>query len=241
MGFFSKEKSSNDIQNWYQDRYISVALQRNFLLFFSIFISVALLMCLIFVKHLQEAKINEPYLVEYDRKTGYMTVVESRSKKEYTAQQAVKESMVLQYIGKREAPNFTSLEEDMNYIRTTTNAKIYQKYLNEIGENVKKLKNAGINARYELKIKSLQYLSSNRLIVNAIKKIIVDGKEKSSADYQITVAFDFVDMEVPIDDMRVNPLGFQMTYYQATEIKNFNNVVVEYDDNKNNRNDDKRL
>ena len=46
---------------------------------------------------------------------------------------------------------------------------------------------------------------------------------------------------MPIDDMRINPLGFQMTYYQATEIKNFNNVVVEYDDNKNKRDDDKKL
>ena len=115
MIFFGKNnKTSEEMQNWYQDRYVSVAIQRNFLLLFSLFISGALLVCLILIKRFQENKVNDPYLIEYDKKTGYMTVVETKSKKEYTAQQAVKESMLLQYIDRREAPRLVTLEEDMN-------------------------------------------------------------------------------------------------------------------------------
>ena len=241
MGFFNKNKSSEEMQNWYKDRYLNVALQRNFLLFFSLFISLSLLFCLFFVKRLQEKSISDPYLIEYDKNTGYMTVVEAKSKKEYTAQQAVKENMVLQYIGKREAPSLVTLEEDMNYVRTTTNAKIYQLYLNDVGENIKKLRSAGVNARYEIKIKSLQYLAANRLVISAVKKTIVDGKETAEMDYQITIAFNFVDIEMPIEDMRVNPLGFQVSYYQATEVKTFKGVVVDYENKKNkNSNDNKK-
>ena len=106
MAFGRKKStsSSEEMQNWYQDRYASVAIQRNFLLLFSVFVSLALFVCLMVVKSLQEGKASEPYLIEYDKKSGYMTIVEAKSKQEYTAQQAVKESMLLQYISKREAP-----------------------------------------------------------------------------------------------------------------------------------------
>ena len=86
--FFGKKKINNseEMQNWYQDRYMSVSIQRNFLLLFSIFVSIALLICLIVVKKLQEGKASDPYLIEYDNKSGLMTIVEAKSKEEYTAQ-----------------------------------------------------------------------------------------------------------------------------------------------------------
>ncbi len=228
MIFFGKNnKTSEEMQNWYQDRYVSVAIQRNFLLLFSLFISGALLVCLILIKRFQENKVNDPYLIEYDKKTGYMTVVETKSKKEYTAQQAVKESMLLQYIDRREAPRLVTLEEDMNYVRVTTSSKIYRDYLNEIGNNIKTLKSAGVNPKYDIKVKSLQYLAANRVQLLITKSIVIDGKDVSKTDYSIVMSFGFVDIEMPIEDMRVNPLGFQVTYYHASEIKTFKSAIVD--------------
>ena len=229
-------KSVEEMQNWYQDRYSSVAIQRNFLLLFSVFTAGALLICLVLVKKLQEGAASEPYLIEYDKKSGYMTIVEARSKKEYTAQQAVKESMVLQYIDKREAPQLASLEEDMNYVRMTTAAKIYPDYLAEVSGNVRLLKEAGGDAKYKTKVKALQYLAANRVQVTISKNTIVDGIEKATMDYRIIVSFGFADIEMPIDDMRVNPLGFQVTYYKATPIKVFESSVVKKDNVSTNGN-----
>ena len=240
MNFWNKsKKSEEEMQNWYQDRYVSIAIQRNFLLLFSVFTSLALLICLIIVKHLQEGKISDPYLVEYDKKSGYMTVVEAKSKKEYTAQQAVKESMVLQYINKREAPQLSTIEEDMNYIRVTTASKIYRNYLTEVGNNIKALRSAGLNPKYEVKVKTLQYLAANRMQLTITKNKIVDDKQVSSDDYNIVIAFGFADAEMPIDDMRINPLGFQVTYYYVNEIKTFKSSLVNNDteDKKDQQND----
>ncbi len=229
------------MQNWYQDRYVSVAIQRNFLLLFSLFTSCSLLFCLVLIKRFYENKANEPYLIEYDKKTGYMTVVESKSKKEYTAQQAVKESMLLQYINKREAPQLSTLEEDMNYVRVTTAAKIYNDYLNNIGSNIRILKNSGVNPKYEIKVKSLQYLAANRVQINITKNIIVDEKIVSKADYNIIMTFGFVDIEMPVEDMRVNPLGFQVTYYYVNEIKTFKSAIVdENNDSEDVKKDEKQ-
>ena len=229
MVFGSKKKgnSAEEIQNWYQDRYTSVAIQRNFLLFFSIFVSIALLICLIIVKKLQEGAASDPYLIEYDKVSGFMTIVEAQSKKEYTAQQAVKESMVLQYITKREAPNLQTIEDDMNYIRVNTTAKIYPDYLSDVGMNIRKLKQAGINPKYEIKIKAIQYLAANRLLVTITKNTIADDVQVDTMDYKITITFGFVDMEAPIEDMRINPLGFQVSYYRAIEVKTFKSSLIE--------------
>jgi len=229
----SKENTAEEMQNWYQDRYSSVAIQRNFLLLFSVFTAGALLVCLIIVKNLQEGKASDPYLIEYDKISGLMTIVEAKSKTEYTAQQAVKESMVLQYITHREAPKLSTIEEDMNYIRTTTASKIYADYLESVSKTIRDLKSAGTNAKYEIKVKSLQYLAANRLQVTITKNIIVDGIEKSTLDYKIIINFGFADIEMPIDDMRINPLGFQVSYYKSSEIKTFKPAIMSGEENKN--------
>jgi len=237
MWLFSKKKtSSEEIQDWYKDRYTSISIQRNFLLLFSVFASFSLLICLIIVQRLQENKANDPYLIEYDKKSGYMTIVETKSKKEYTAQQAVKESMILQYINKREAPFLATLEEDINYVRVTTAAKIYSDYLSDIGTSIRELKSAGMNPKYEIQVKSLQYLAANRVQVTIAKNIVVDGKQMSSTNYNIVISFGFVDIEMPIDDMRINPLGFQISYYRKNEIKTFKSIVPNSNEHSENNN-----
>ena len=229
-----KNKSAEEMQNWYQDRYMSVAIQRNFLLLFSVFIAGALLICLIVVKRLQEGSSSEPYFIEYDKKSGLMTIVETQSKKVYTAQQAVKESMLLQYINRREAPQLATLEDDMNYVRVSTAAKIYGAYLNEVGAKIKELRSAGSNAKYETHVKALQYLAANRVQVTITKNILVNGNIASTMDYRIIATFGFADIEMPIDDMRVNPLGFQVSYYKAIPVKTFTSTLMGKAEDKEN-------
>ena len=132
------------MQNWYSDRYSSVSIQRNFLLFFSLFTSIALLTCIVIIKGLQSGKASVPYILEYDKVSGQTTIVEAQTKKEYTAQQAVKESMLAQYIYHREAPKLTTIEEDMNYIRVTTLGGIYNQYTAKVAEDLQTLRRAGL-------------------------------------------------------------------------------------------------
>lgn len=248
MFFFSKNKTSSaeEMQNWYQDRYMSVAIQRNFLLVFSLFIASSLLLCLLAIKHLQEGKGGDPYLIEYDKKTGFMTIVETKSKKEYTAQQAVKESMLIQYIYHREAPKLTTIEDDMNYIRVSTSAKIYSSYTSSVAKEIRELRDAGQNARYDLKVVSILYLAANRVQITLKKKLIVDDKEVDETTKKIVISFGFSDIEMPIEDMRINPLGFQVSYYQSTPIKEFKSTIINSDslqqtepsDGQSNRSDD---
>ena len=229
MGLFGKKAEGNseeEMKNWYNDRYSSVSIQRNFLLLFSIFISGALLICLIIIKSLQEGKTATPYLIEYDKKTGYMTIVESKSKKEYTAQQAVKESMLMQYIYHREAPKLTTIEEDMNYVRVTTSTNSYNQYTANISNDIKALRTAGQFAKFDIKINSISYLAANRVSVKITKNLVAEDNIINSMDYNIIVSFGFADLEMSIDDLRINPLGFQVTNYRSTAVKTFKSTLL---------------
>ena len=249
MGLFGKKAEGNsaeEMQNWYNDRYSSVAIQRNFLLLFSLFVAGALLICLIIIKRLQDGKAAAPYLIEYDKKSGYMTIVESKSKKEYTAQQAVKESMLMQYIYHREAPKLTTIEDDMNYVRVTTSVPMYGKYTETISKSISQLRTAGQFARYDIKVNSLSYLAANRVSIKITKNLVADDKVVNSTDYTIIAVFNFADLEMPIDDLRLNPLGFQITSYRVQEVKTFKSSLLpdsdkeekKIDENKQNDDDE---
>ena len=229
MGLFGKKAEGNsaeEMQNWYNDRYSSVAIQRNFLLFFSLFVACALLVCLIVIKNLQEGKAAAPYLIEYNKKSGYMTIVESKSKKEYTAQQAVKESMLMQYIYHREAPKLTTIEDDMNYVRVTTSANAYNNYTSNISKDISALRTAGQFAKFEIKVNSMSYLAANRVSIKITKNLVAEDKIVSTMDYNIIASFNFADIEMPIDDLRLNPLGFQITNYRINAVKTFKSSLL---------------
>ena len=191
--------SNKNEKNWYKDKYNSILVQRNFLLIAIVLFSATLLICVSILSRFQRSDNVKPYIIEYNNNTGILSVVETQSKKEYTAQQAVKESMVIQYINRREAPKLSTIEDDMNYIRVMTSAKLYNDYT-----------------------KSMSELTGNasRVQIKMIRKLYDNNDvEIDSEEYKIIVSFGFSDLILPIEEMRINPLGFQITQYNISKVR----------------------
>ena len=215
--FSAGNKNEN---NWYKDKYNSIVIQRNFLLIAIIIFSVTLLVCMSILSRLQSNDNVKPYIIEYNSNTGLMSVVETQSKKEYTAQQAVKESMVVQYINRREAPKLSTIEDDMNYIRVMTSSKLYNEYTKSMSELTGKLRNAGSNARYSIDITDFSYLNASRVQIKMTRKLYDNNDvEIDNEDYKIIVSFGFSSLILPIEEMRINPLGFQITQHNISKIR----------------------
>ena len=215
--FSAGNKNEN---NWYKDKYNSIVIQRNFLLIAIIIFSVTLLVCMSILSRLQSNDNVKPYIIEYNSNTGLMSVVETQSKKEYTAQQAVKESMVVQYINRREAPKLSTIEDDMNYIRVMTSSKLYNEYTKSMSELTGKLRNAGSNARYSIDITDFSYLNASRVQIKMTRKLYDNNDvEIDNEDYKIIVSFGFSSLILPIEEMRINPLGFQITQYNISKVR----------------------
>ena len=207
-------------KNWYKDKYNSILVQRNFLLVAIMFFSATLLVCVSILSKLQRSDNVKPYIIEYNNNTGILSVVETQSKKEYTAQQAVKESMVIQYINRREAPKLSTIEDDMNYIRVMTSAKLYNDYTKSMSELTGKLRNVGSNAKYSIDITDFSYLNASRVQIKMIRRLYDNNDvEIDSEEYKIIVSFGFSDLILPIEEMRINPLGFQITQYNISKVR----------------------
>lgn len=212
--------SNKNDKNWYKDKYNNLLVQRNFLLIAIVIFSAVLLVCVSILSRFQRSDNVKPYIIEYNNNTGLLSVVETQSKKEYTAQQAVKESMVIQYVNRREAPKLSTIEDDMNYIRVMTSSKLYNEYTKSMSELTGKLRNAGSNAKYNIDITDFSYLTASRVQIKMTRRLYDNNDiEIDNEEYKIVVSFGFSDLILPIEEMRINPLGFQITQYNISKVK----------------------
>ena len=233
--FSSSEKNKT---NWYVDKYNSVVVQRNILLITIVIFAFILLICVSVLSRIQKDSDIKPYIIEYNNNTGLLTVIETQSKKEYTAQQAVKESMVIQYINHREAPKLSTIEDDMNYIRVMTSSKLYGDYTKSISELSAKLRNTGSSAKYSIDITDFSYLTASRVQIKMTRKLYDNNDvEIDSNDYKIIISFGFSDLILPLEEMRINPLGFQVTQYNISQVKQ-QKPVIQITSNSDNNNKD---
>jgi type IV secretion system protein VirB8 len=220
--FWGKDyKNKADMKNWYSDRYMSILIQRNFLILFTTIISFGILLCLIIIKNLQETKSIEPYIIEYDKNTGITSVVDTASKKEYTAQEAIKESLLYQYIISREGIKLSTIEETMNYVRVSSAAKVYEDYVKNIAQDLNLLRTSGKVTKFKIDINSITYLSTNKVEIKFTKTLIADDNPINTRKLSTIIVFDFKELDATLDDLRINPLGFQISYYKMSEEKIF--------------------
>lgn len=222
--------SQNKEQGWYEDRYISILIQRNFLILFTTFISLGLLICLVIIKNIYDGNSVEPYILEYDKATGIMTVVESQSKKEYTAQQAIKESLLTRYVENREGINLSNIEETMNYTRVMSHPQIYDEYVKTIGIDLNMLRETGGKIiGFKTELLSITYFSATKVDIKFVKYLIADNKILSTRKFKASISFGFVDLEASVEDLRLNPLGFQVSYYRVIEEKTLEETKISND------------
>ena len=156
-----------------------------------------------------------------------MTIVESQGKREYTAQEAVKEAMLMQYIDHREAPRLSTIEDDINYVRVMTSGRIYNSYTQDAAKKLVELRNAGQISRYSVEVKNMQYMADNRVKMKITRTLEGDGVVVKSEDFDLTVTFGFSSFEMTLDDMRINPLGFQVTAYKLAPVVEKKSVIVQ--------------
>ncbi len=212
------------IQNWYSDRYFSATLQRNFLFFFATITSIAMLISLIVIKNLYEQKSVDPYLIEVEKQTNVMAIVDNTTKQEYTAQEAIKEYFILQYLNAREGYKPQSLEENINLIRVFSSKSVFEDY--QQTSSASQMLRFARDTIAKVKVKSISYVTDGRVEIRFTVEIFSQELAKTDLkSYILMLGFSFLSLELSQAEIRLNPLGFQVISYFLKEVKLF-------DDNK---------
>lgn len=208
------KKKKYKVENWYADRFLSITVQRNILFLFSILSSIGVLAALLLVKTMYEQRAIDPYLIEVEPQTGIASVVDYKTKKEYTDQEVIKEAMIVKYLKIREGYKEDVMIKNAELIRIFSSKNVYDIYTRDLGGRSDAVRNFGREATAEIKIKSINYLLPNKVQVRFIREIRAKDKTDIRKEkYTAIVGFIFADLELNIEERWENPFGFQVISY----------------------------
>lgn len=205
-------------KNWYKDRYQYVIVQRKLLSVITVMSLVCTLATVIVISQLTPLKSIEPYVIQVDQRSGVTQTVDPLTVKELTANEAVNNYFILQYIRSRETYNINALAQNYNLVRIMSESRrVYSQFVAEADpnnprSNAARLSNIGERT---IKIKSITYLNPQLVQVRVL--IEESGAVPQSLHKIILIAFEYVKMSLTIEERYLNPLGFRVTDYRMDE------------------------
>jgi type IV secretion system protein VirB8 len=206
-------------KNWYKDRYQYVLVQRKILVLITCLSLVASLATVVVIAQLTPLKTVEPFVIQVDQKTGITQTVNQATVKEITANEAVNNYFIIQYIRARENYNSADLSRNYNMVRLMSESgKVYGEFMRAANPNNPKSNAArlGTTGVRKVKFKSITYL--NPQTVQA--RVLVEENSDSNLAQQhliILLSYTYVNMALTMEERYVNPLGFMITDYRVDE------------------------
>lgn len=219
LSFFrSKDSEQKRVKNWYDDRIGVVTLQRNFLLLLVILSFFALFLNLGILFFVTTSRNIEPFIVEINKKTGVVTLVDPVTAKEYSANRAITNYFVLEYIKARET--FNPATYQYNYytlVRNYSSQNVYDAFkyflrLNNPDSYLNVYSNS-ITSKFE--VRSIQYLTDYSVQVRFSMEFTDNNLKIIKRNKVATIGFEYANLNMREVDRYTNPLGFIINSYQV--------------------------
>jgi type IV secretion system protein VirB8 len=218
-GTATEQKPSSD--NWYVDRYQQLIVQRN--LFF-ILASLSLIFLSVSVGVIGWVISNkkiEPMVVEVDELSGITTLVNPTKDKSWQVSDAINNYFLITYLRARETYNVASYLYNYNtVVRLLSSYNVYSSFKKIINDPAKSpVLKYGSSDSTRLEVRSiLPMKNSTSSGQNAqIRFTIVEEQGGKRYNKIASIIWDYVDMNLTFEDKSVNPLGFQVQFYNAVD------------------------
>ena len=212
-----KPKEAAEDKNWYKDRYQYVLVQRKLLTVITVTALICTLATVIVISQLTPLKSIEPYVIEVDQKTGITQVVDPSSVGELTANEAVNNYFIVMYLRAREGYSMTDLAKNYNLVRVMSESrKVYPQFVAEADPNNPRSNAARLGTFGErtVKLKSITYLKPQLVQI----RVLIEERGGAAPQHKlILMAFEYVRMNLTLEERYVNPLGFRVVDYRVDE------------------------
>ena len=225
----SQKNKGNSVKsrNWYEDRYQSMVVQRNILSLVSVISLIGVVACALVVQIISSLKTIEPFVIEISETSGIATVVDQLSVREFIADDMIVRYFLVSYMKARESFDINRYEHNYKrVVRLFSASSVY----NEFARSVMSRSDDGIIEKFgigrirEVKVLSITFLKKGpgeRGRTAQIRYLLEDknrdGRNKSSQNKVAIVNFDFVQLNLSIEDRYINPLGFQVISYVSDD------------------------
>ena len=155
-------KSFLETKNWYKDRYQYLLVQRKLLTLITLLSLLCTLGTVIAIALLAPLKTVDPFVIQVDQRSGITQTVDPLSVKELTANEAVNDFFIVQYIRSRETYSVTDLARNYNIVRVMSDPlKVYLDFVRQADPNNPRSNAArlGSSGQRTVKFKSITYLN----------------------------------------------------------------------------------
>lgn len=166
----------------------------------------------------------KPFVVQVDEKSGVVQVVDSKSLKEYSANEALIRYFAIAYIQAREGYNFHTFQQDRRTVSVMSDRDIMRTYNSYISpDNLNSPLNVfGTSTERKIFPKGFTFLSKNSTTGESMVQAVLVVQEISTnrlpQQYTMTVTLTciFDPAFSPNDEDRIsNPLGFKVVAYRS--------------------------
>lgn len=214
------QKIKPEVQSWYKDRYQSVVVHRKIMGLIAMGSLGCTLMLAMVISQLIPLKTIEPYVLQIDSRTGFTQVVDPVTAQQLTANQAVNDFFIVQYIRSREGYNAQDLMHNVNIVRLMSeNTRVYNDFMAAANPNNPQspITRLGGGGTRSIRFKSITYIGPQTIQARVLISEKPDKMPPTEYHRIILLRFEYVKMNLTTEERYLNPLGFRVTEYQINE------------------------
>jgi type IV secretion system protein VirB8 len=215
----AQKKQLTNLEGWGYDRYRSILLQRNFLIILSLISIIGVIISSIIAMKVANSQSLDPFVIEIEKKTGIVTLVDPTDIKKYTINEVVNNYFLVKYIRARELFNPYSYEQDYyTEVRLLSSNEVYSQFRSFIrsGNPNSPVNLYADNLGSSLKIRSTQYLSPDTAQVRFSTEVNLRNRTIRK-DRIAIISFHYISIEMNENERYFNPLGFQVISYRVND------------------------
>lgn len=218
-GYNANNGNLNQVKSWYEDRYQSLVVQRNFF-----FIIIVACVCVIVVSvavigTLSEKKTIEPMVIEVEDSTGITNIVNPDTDRRWTTDESLNKFFLVTYLRARESYNVATYDYNFNtVVRLLSSGEVFNQFRETIG-NVANNPVAlyGANVSTTLAIRSILFLPNNVGGQSAQIRFTVNTSDGKIFPKIVSLVWNYVTLNLNFNDRMVNPIGFQVQSYSIAD------------------------
>ena len=220
----SKENKPVYDVNWYDDKYQSIVVFRNWLLIITFLAVVGILLMTAASYYFVPLKSVSPFVVQIDEKSGMTQVVDTKTATEFTSSEVLIKFFAMEYINAHENYNYLTLATNNNLISLMSTNDILRAYVDQLYN-----KQYGYYVLYGAQTTrtiSPLYVHQNlnkttgETQINASFEVRELSSSRKPMEYNISITmtchFD-ASFKLSEEQRLVNPLGFIVTSYQSVK------------------------
>lgn len=215
----NKGSGKQETKNWYTDRYQAVRVQRDLLSLIALGAVCFSFVAIVLVYFNTPLVTVEPFIIQVDKKTGITQAVDPMTVEEITAQQAINQYFVVNYIRARESIG-KDLYYNYNIVRIMSDAdsvfNAYKWWVNPNNENgiVAKL---GADGYRTIEVKSVIFIENKQAQVRVTVQEFGQSAASPPQHKVIYLQYDYVNLDLTLKDRYLNPLGFLVKNYRVDD------------------------